>query len=449
MKSTMRILLDARRRWPYVAVPTLILGLLAICYVDSVLAPMDLLGSLLPRSVWLVPRNAEAGTSPQQDPDLLPQEVVELLDLEKAGDVDGHLVQDLDSKQQVVYTIETQLQQDAESILDKADLLAGALVLVDSRTGRILVMADTGTALTPEGEEHEGDGGAPPMSMAVEAPAASVFKVVTSSALVETAGVSPSDKTCYWGGGQKLKLANLVDDPDRDKACASLSWALGKSINSVFAKLADRHLDSQSLTQMGHSFGFDEQLPLDYPIAPAPSPMEIPEDRLEFARTAAGFWHVHMSALHGAFIAQSIAQQGAMLHPILVDEVRDADGQKWWTGKPRWLRRTVQKETARKVTSMMVNTTTKGTARKYFKDPKGNPYLPGITVAGKTGTLTRQKPFRAYTWFVGFAPADDPEVAVATLAVNKPKWKVKAAAMARDILRAYFKKHPSSGAKGN
>jgi cell division protein FtsI/penicillin-binding protein 2 len=171
-------------------------------------------------------------------------------------------------------------------------------------------------------------------------------------------------------------------------------------------------------------------------------PTKIPEDRLEFARTAAGFWHVHMSALHGAFLAQSIAQEGAMLHPLLVSRVRGADGTVEWSAQPRWLRRTASRETARAVTSMMVNTTTKGTARKYFKDPKGIPYLPGIVVAGKTGTLTRHKPYRGYTWFVGFAPADDPRVAVAALAVNPPKWKVKATAMARDILRSYFKRHP-------
>ena len=127
-----------------------------------------------------------------------------------------------------------------------------------------------------------------------------------------------------------------------------------------------------------------------------------------------------------------------MLHPLIVDHVDGPDGEETWKAQPRWLRRTMSKETAATLGAMMVTTTTKGTARKYFKDKQGKPFLPGIAVAGKTGTLTRTKPYRAYTWFVGFAPADDPQVAIAVLAVNAPEWKVKAAALASSMLRTFF-----------
>ena len=435
--------------WLYLVVPVLVVALLGLCYLDSILTPHGFLRTVLTEGlgISLVARNAEAGTSPGDDGVApIPEDVLSALDLSKAEASDGLLVQRLDTGSEVVYTIDPGLQAAAEKILEDGGLLSGAIVLVESRSGRILVAASSGSALTAEGKKPEA-GAEVPAAFSTEAPAASVFKVITSAALVENTGLGADEKVCYWGGSQKLKLAHLDDDPQKDKSCATLGFALGKSINSVFAKLADRHLDKPILEKSASGFGFGEKLPLDYPIAPESSTMDIPEDRLEFARTAAGFWHVHLSPLHAAFIAQSIAQDGAMLRPLIVDEIMSGEGDVEWKAEPRWLKRAVSKDAASVLTTMMVNTTTKGTARKYFKDNNGTPYLPDIKVAGKTGTLTRTKPFRAYTWFVGFGPADDPEVAVAALAVNTPQWKVKATAMARDILRKYFKSKKKKSSK--
>lgn len=86
----------------------------------------------------------------------------------------------------------------------------------------------------------------------------------------------------------------------------------------------------------------------------------------------------------------------------------------------------------------MKNTVKRGTARKSFKDSKGVPYLPGIEVAGKTGTLTGRSPYRAYSWFVALAPADNPEIAISVLVVNEPKWRIKSAPFAAQLLQKYF-----------
>jgi cell division protein FtsI/penicillin-binding protein 2 len=89
---------------------------------------------------------------------------------------------------------------------------------------------------------------------------------------------------------------------------------------------------------------------------------------------------------------------------------------------------------------MMTNTVTKGTAKKAFWDQRGRPFLPGIRVAGKTGTLSRYDPQRTYNWWVGYAPVDDPQIAVAALVVNEPKWRIKASYVAKEALRAYLVK---------
>jgi hypothetical protein len=104
---------------------------------------------------------------------------------------------------------------------------------------------------------------------------------------------------------------------------------------------------------------------------------------------------------------------------------------------------------------MMDTTVSDGTSYKAFHDAKGRPFLPGIAVAGKTGTLTGAQSQRFYTWFTGFAPSrpvvfatelskdghehsQPRKVAFGVLVVNEPKWTIKANVLAREVLRAYF-----------
>jgi cell division protein FtsI/penicillin-binding protein 2 len=94
---------------------------------------------------------------------------------------------------------------------------------------------------------------------------------------------------------------------------------------------------------------------------------------------------------------------------------------------------------------MMANTVTAGSAWKSFHDKGGTAYLANVAVAGKTGTLTEHSDDRHYTWFIGFAPIDDPEVAVSVLVVNTPMWQIKAADLARDVLRGYFASRGTPG----
>jgi penicillin-binding protein A len=98
----------------------------------------------------------------------------------------------------------------------------------------------------------------------------------------------------------------------------------------------------------------------------------------------------------------------------------------------------IGRSTAAALASMMTHTVTEGTAHSAFFDAKGRPYLPGISVAGKTGSLSSEQPYRAYTWWVGFAPEHDPEIAIAALIVNTPKWRIKASYAAREALRYYL-----------
>jgi peptidoglycan glycosyltransferase len=344
------------------------------------------------------------------------------LDLRHPSLVGDHYAGSLEGGKTAELTFDTDLQQFVDRVFDQYAVPFGSVVALDPSSGRVLAYVNHSSA-----NPNAGD-----LARDVTPPAASVFKIITGSALVE-AGVTPGERVCYSGGMSRLSMAHLGEG---GSTCATLGDAMGGSINAIFAKLADHHLDGSRLERAAASFGFGAEIPFDVPTEA--SPIEIPSERLEFARTSAGFWHSHMSPLHGALIASAIANDGKMPRPYAVERVVDAQGAELYHSEPSMWRQATSAATADAVGRMMQLTVTQGTSRKTFHDPRGLPFLPGIAVAGKTGTLSAENPYRGYTWWVGFAPANNPRIALAALVVNTPNWRIKANFVARETLRRYL-----------
>ena len=338
----------------------------------------------------------------------------------------------LDGKRTAKLTLDGSLQRATNAILTRHKLPEAAVVMMEPDTGRVLVYAS-----------HVETGPKRDLCAEAKAPSASVFKIVTASALVDKAGLGPDTRECYAGGGdQKILAGDLVVDPLRDKYCVTLGQAMGKSTNAVFARLASRDLTQAQLEAAAKNFGYGAPVPFD--VAVAPSKLEIPESGLPFARTAAGFWNTTLSPLQAVWISAIVANGGDAVRPFVVQDVRDEKGQVTWTGADRRdvVRRAVSKETAAALAAMMDHTVSEGTSFKAFHDKKGTAFLP-VAASGKTGTLTDGDTQRFYTWFTGFVPAHpkpgEKQVAIAVLVVNGPKWQVKANVVAREVLQAYFK----------
>lgn len=329
-------------------------------------------------------------------------------------------------ERKVELTLSTRYQRAALGFLRAGRVPEGAVVMSDIKTGKILVWA----SFVEDGPFHDvaGDGAAP---------TASVFKIVTATALVE-AGLSPSTRQCYSGGEHQIRAIDMVDDKKRDKWCATMSQAMGRSLNTVFARLAAKNLDRDKLGGVASRLGWGQDIPFDVKIAP--STLTFPDDDIGFARTAAGFWNSTLSPFQGLNLAQTVANGGEMVRLYMVAGVKDEVGEIYRgpTGR-QVIRRAMEESTASQVTTMMENTVESGTSYRSFHDKNGKPFLPEIRVAGKTGTLTRPAtdgPF--YTWFVGFAPSRKPEVAISVMVANHLKWRVKATNVACDMLRVYF-----------
>ncbi len=326
----------------------------------------------------------------------------------------------------VELTLEPRLQRAADRLLVEVGAAYAGAVLLSVGDGRILALAGHSTA--------EPDKSAAELTLRPWAPAASVFKLVTAAALVD-AGVRGSERVCYHGGLHSVEADNLEDQPELDETCHSLAYGLARSQNAIIGRLAHDHLDLATLERMGRAFDFGVPLPFDLPVGP--SQMELPASGLPFARVAAGFWQTSLSPLHGAYLAATLARGGETPPLRLVDRVVDQAGN---SVRPDAApsHRAISPATALAVAKMMVGTTEFGSARVAFRGA-GKRALPGIAVAGKTGSLNRAEPFLAYSWFVGFAPAAHPEVAVAVLLGNGPDAHIKASEVARDLLATYFR----------
>jgi penicillin-binding protein A len=326
-------------------------------------------------------------------------------------------------------TLNPDLQHDAERLLEASRPRAGALVMVDLKTGRVLAWAE---------RRRAGEG---PLVVAARAPAASVFKLVTTAALFERANMGPSERICIAGGTHGIERRHLDPPRSGDVRCAPFFQALGHSKNAAYAQLATHRLLRTDLVEVAEQVGMNQNVPFDFP-APVGS-LRVPVGDLDFARTAAGFEGSRLSPLGGAYLAAVIANGG--LSPRL-RIVRRAKGY----AAPEELEttgRVLGATTAHRLARMMEVTIEGGTAYSAFHDDLGHPLLPGIRVAGKTGTLKPSPPpgtsqrrdsDGAASWFVGFAPSRSPRVAVSVLLENGAVWRRKAAEVARDALRSYF-----------
>ncbi|MCP3103349.1 penicillin-binding protein [Myxococcus sp. K15C18031901] len=316
-----------------------------------------------------------------------------------------------------VLTVDPVLQASLTKILRDYEVPYGAAVVLEPSTGRVLALAEHSAAQP----DLRG------LPFRAVFPAASIFKIVTGSALVE-AGVSPTTEECFHGGKRRLSEKHL-EDSERDGACYSLALAMGKSANVIFAKLTNKHLSADALRRMAARFRFNREIPFAVPTDV--SLASVPEDGFDLANTGAGFGDVYLSPLHGALMASVAANDGRWVDPVLEEPeagpLLPPEGERILTS-----------EVAKALTDMMEETVTHGTARGIFRERN----FRVDHAVGKTGTLADKTPFRDYSWFVGFAPRDNPRVAVAALIVNDPKWRIRGTWLGREALRLGLERVP-------
>jgi penicillin-binding protein A len=327
-------------------------------------------------------------------------------------------------------TLDAALQRAADKLLRSAKPLEGAVVALEPKTGRVLAF-------------HALTSGAASFDVLTQArlPAASLFKVVTTTALFEATSITPQDQVCISGGLHGIERRHLEPARGPGSECGRFAWALGHSKNAVFAQLATRLLTRDDLLKTAERLGFNSKLPIDDGQQQAElGKLSVPYNDLDFARAAAGFQGSSLSPLGAAYLLTLIARGGAPVGLRLHEAVDDASESSVAQAPPP----PFSARTAQRLTRMLEVTIETGTSRAAFTAPDGKRYLPGIRVAGKTGTLRPEQHGRdaaMTSWFVGFAPSRNPEIVVSVMLVNGHTYRRKANELARDLLRTYFRSH--------
>jgi peptidoglycan glycosyltransferase len=320
--------------------------------------------------------------------------------------------------QSLELTIHADLQQAAYEALGG---LKGGIVALDPRTGAILAAASSpsfdpapliGADAAAAWEALLADPNGPLLDRATREiyPPGSSFKTVVAAAALDTGAAEPNtqfpDPVEFALPGSTATISNAGGGVCNNGESITLLQAFVVSCNTVFADLSVR-LGAEDIGITAQALGFNTEIPFPWTVPEASYPVEaLSEDPAALAQSGIGERDVRAAPLHMAMVAGAIANQGVTPTPYLVNRIFDAEGNTVEDFEPTPMGRAMAPATASVLTQMMERVVTEGTGR--------NAAVPGIRVAGKTGTSMGPEGL-PNPWFIGFAPIEEPSIAVAVL----------------------------------
>lgn len=351
----------------------------------------------------------------------------------------------------LVLTIDLELQQAVEKAMGEA---RGAAVVLDPRTGEVLALysrpyfdpnplavVEPGPATDAYWSELNKDPDRPLLDRATQGlyPPGSTFKTVTLAAALEKGLARLDDAYSFAlrppdGEHQYAWHANQFTSCENHPQTGSfdLRGAYGLSCNVVFSELGLK-VGAPALQDYARRFGFEEKPPLEIPteasrIATTPDYFTGEERFYAVASTAFGQGELSATPLEMALVAAAAASWGSIPRPYLVAQVRDQGGQTLWQNQPSPWRQAMEPGTAAQVKEAMVWSANEGWARGARP--------PGMAIGGKTGTAEHGQEGKPHSWFIGFAPAEEPRVVVALVKEMAGASTTEAAPVARSIFQA-------------
>lgn len=323
----------------------------------------------------------------------------------------------------VVLTVDPAVQQAAYDALAGRDF-AGSVVALDPATGAVLGMVSTpsfdpnalaspDSAVQQEAWSALGDAAPPRLvnrAISETYPPGSTFKLIDVAAALQNGFTADSPLTAAPDitlTGTNTTLQNFAGTACGTGATAALREALARSCNTAFAELAEA-VGEQGLREQAEAFGFGAS-DLSVPMPVTPSTLgEIP-DTAALQQSGIGQRDVRVTPLQNAMMVAALANGGELMAPYLVQEIQGASLDVIDTTQPDRLGRAVPGGVANAVTEMMIASEDR---------TQGGGKITGVQIASKTGTAEHgpdPKNTPPHNWYVAFAPAENPRIAVAVL----------------------------------
>ncbi|GAA4611281.1 peptidoglycan D,D-transpeptidase FtsI family protein [Saccharopolyspora hordei] len=321
----------------------------------------------------------------------------------------------------VELTINPAMQQVAYEQLTKQGF-TGSVVALDPRTGEILAMVNApsydpnlltssdNNEVAAQWNELNDDPDRPMANRAVSEiyPPGSTFKLITTAAALQN-GYKPNSKVetaarIPLPGTASATLPNYGGNTCKGE---TLTMAVAYSCNTAFAKIAGE-LGPEKLREAAAAFGFGEDLQI--PMSVAKSDLGAMADAAALYQSGIGQRDVRVTPMQNAMVAAAIANDGTMMKPQLVKATRAPDMTELDTFRPEELKQSVSPEIAHMIRDMMIQSE---------KHTKGSGKISNVQIASKTGTAQHGDPDdRPHGWYVAFAPAENPTIAVAVIVEN-------------------------------
>ena len=260
-------------------------------------------------------------------------------------------------------------------------------------------------------------------------PPGSTFKVVTTAAALSSGRFTP-DSPLPAPNQLTLpqtthKLQNFQGETCAGGGQISLADALRVSCNTAFGALGLK-LGGDEIRKQAEAFGFGKSLSIPLDVARSRFPQTIPAPEVAFS--AIGQYSDAVSPLQMAMVAAGVANDGVVMKPYLVAKTLAPDLTTLSVTSPQEFGRAVSPSVAAELRAMMTTVVQSGTGTAA--------QIPGVTVAGKTGTAENVPGQPTHAWFICFAPAENPRVAVAVLVENGGIGGVAAAPIAKQVMEA-------------
>ena len=337
----------------------------------------------------------------------------------------------------VKLTIDSRIQIAAQQALGSR---AGAIVVLDPRTGAVLASASTpmydNTNIQAAIEQANASGGSDTSmfdraTQALYTPG-STFKTVTLAAALEN-GTASLDSTYNSPGRMEIGGADVVSVNERGYGDITLDRAFAVSSNTVFGQVANQ-VGAERLVACAKAFGYGQSLGTDFSTAPSimPDPSEMTEWELAWAGAGQPVGQGHTpgpqtTVMQNAVVAAAIANNGIAMNPHVVAQILAPDGTVIKTTRDRSLGQAVSSTTADLVKQAMLDVVQNGSGSAAS--------IPGVKVAGKTGTAETNNA-TANSTFIGFVPYDTPTLAISVVLEESNEDEATAAAVAGQVLRA-------------
>ncbi len=335
-------------------------------------------------------------------------------------------------KEGVPLVVESSLDPDLQvfilDLLEKSKTVKAAVVVMRPDDGRILAMVSY---------DSESEGAS--LCLKADYPAASLFKIVSAAAALESAGFSPEKSVSFVGRKHTLYKNQLKNRKSKYAATISFREAFASSINPVFGKLGIYDLGGDVLLSSAEKFFFNRTIPFDFPVGM--SEVFVAEDDFGLAELASGFNKgTTISPLHAALLASAVVNDGVMMKPWIVKRVVNEDGQVLYQNSESQMGISITPETAKGLRILMKDTVLHGTCRNAFRRERRRKAYKGVELGAKTGTINDRSDEFKYDWLTAYViPPDGREgVCIAVLGIHGKMLGIRANRLGRSIIRYYL-----------